>query len=90
MFALPSQFFSIQILNASSQALRQGLFGGGGVVVWANACQKRPKLREIKIAPVIFRFIDFTSFTNRSLWKRCEAVKVLDNGSHSDALRYQG
>jgi hypothetical protein len=28
----------------------------------ANACQKRPKPREIRIAPVIFLFIDFFSF----------------------------
>jgi len=28
----------------------------------ASACQKRPKLREIRIAPVIFLFIDFFSF----------------------------
>jgi hypothetical protein len=30
--------------------------------VWASACQRKPKLREIRIAPVIFRFIDFASF----------------------------
>ena len=28
----------------------------------ANACQKRPKPKEIRIAPVIFLFIDFFSF----------------------------
>jgi hypothetical protein len=33
--------------------------------VWqsaAIACQSKPKLSDIRIAPVIFRFIDFTSF----------------------------
>ena len=68
----------MQILNASLHAFWQGLFGGGGVVVWASACQRRPKLREIKIAPVICRFIDFVSCTNSIFYGTGVAVKVLD------------
>ena len=48
---------AIQSLNPCSQTRWQ--FVGLGT---PTACQRKPKLRQIRIALAIFRFIDFTSF----------------------------
>jgi hypothetical protein len=56
-------------------------------VFCASACQKRPKLREIRITPVIFRFIDFTSFGKAFLSKisfYCQDKKFC---SHNAVIR---
>jgi hypothetical protein len=53
-----------------------------GPGVCASACQKRPTLSEIRIAPVIFRFIDFTSFRKRPFDQKLLATVKTENLIH--------
>jgi hypothetical protein len=53
----------------------------------ATACQRKPKLREVRIAPVIFRFIESTSFGNAPFGQiscYCQAEK---SSSHDPVIR---
>jgi hypothetical protein len=53
----------------------------------ASACQRKPKLRQIRIAPVIFRFIDFTSFGNAHLIKIACYCQDGKSSSHDAVIR---
>jgi len=51
------------------------------------ACQRKPKLREIRIAPVIFRFIDFTSFGNAPFGQISCYCQDQKSSSHDAVIR---
>ena len=46
----------------------------------ASACQRKPKLRQIRMAAVIFRFIDFTPFRDRLMARLLEELPPARQG----------
>jgi hypothetical protein len=53
----------------------------------ANACQRKPKLREIRIKLVILRFIDFTSFGNAPFGQISCYCQDQKSSSHDAVIR---
>jgi len=53
----------------------------------ANACQRKPKLSEIRIKLVILRFIDFTSFGNAPFGQISCYCQDQKSSSHDAVIR---
>jgi hypothetical protein len=58
-----------------------------GLPLCATACQRKPKPRQTKIALVIFRFIDFTSFGNAPFGKISCYCQDEKSSSHDAVIR---